>query len=273
MIYTNTKLTEGFQSEQKRVVIVGCARNVGSFLDKTLEKLIQIKNLFHADSRIVVAENDSTDNTKEILNKHANNITVLNYDGKVTSPLRAERLAFLRNELVNYAHTKFPKHDYLINADLDSVIHSINPTDVPKVLAKWEGKSWDALFANSQPYYDIWALRSKDLGCTVDCWDAQEHDPTKDIHKNILQYQKNIPRDADPILVDSAFGGFGIYRLSSTKNCKYDGLTRVCSMGYPDTSKCHKEICEHVPFHADMKRNGHGKLYIEPDLLISSQQY
>ncbi len=263
-------ITEGFQSQQKRVVIVGCARNVGSYLDKTLEKLVQIKNLFHTDSRIVVAENDSTDNTKEILRKHADNVTLLNYDGKVGSPLRTERLAYLRNELMDYAHKNYSNYDYIINADLDSVIHSLDPSDIPRTLKKWEGKPWDAVFANCHPYYDIWALRSKDIGCTVDCWDAVHHDPRGGINKHISQFQKNIPRDAEPILVDSAFGGFGIYRLSSTKDCKYNGRPRICSLGYSDVSKCYQELCEHVPFHEDMKRNGHGNLYIDPDLMLNS---
>ncbi len=266
-----TKKVEGFQSEQKRVVIVGCARNVGSFLDKTLDKLMQIKNLFHTDSRIVVAENDSTDNTKEILRKHADNVTLLNYDGKVGSPLRTERLAYLRNELMDYAHKNYPNYDYVINADLDSVTHSLNPSDVTRTLEKWEGKPWDALFANSQPYYDIWALRSKDIGCTVDCWDAVHHDTARDVDKHVSQFRKTISRDSEPMLVDSAFGGFGIYRLSSTKDCKYDGKTRVCSLGYSDVSKCNQELCEHVPFHEDMKRKGHGNLYIDPDLMVTSQ--
>ncbi len=269
---------ENFQNQNqgdKRVCIVGCARNIGQFIDKTMQKMRELKATFHPESRIIVAENDSTDDTKRILMDHAKedkNITILNYDGKVSMPLRTERLAFLRNELISHVNQNYPDCDYVINADLDIITHSLDVNKVHDVLRKMENTPWDALFANSQPYYyDIWALRSSKIGCEVDCWDAVHHNPSPDANvKYVNNYTKPIPTDASPFLVDSAFGGLGIYRMKSIKGSKYDGVTRFCTLGHSDVSKCNRECCEHVAFHADMKKNGHGNLYIVPELTVNS---
>jgi hypothetical protein len=64
-----------------------------------------------------------------------------------------------------------------------------------------------------------------------------------------------IPPLSEWIHVESAFGGFGIYKMESIKNLKYSGVNDT---GLP--------ICEHVPLNLDIGRAG-GKLFINPRLL------
>jgi hypothetical protein len=74
------------------------------------------------------------------------------------------------------------------------------------------------------------------------------------IDKYIINYPSNSPL----IPVISAFGGAGLYKLSSIGNVKYNG--------YEETH-LDKQICEHVPFNTALKNNG-CKLYINPKMLI-----
>lgn len=257
---------ENFESSE-RVCIVGCAKNISNHIRKSLDKLIEIKQLFHPESKIIIAENDSTDGTKEILDNYKHNIDVINYDGKVTMDHRTEKLAFLRNELINHVHKKYSHYNYIIIADLDNVIHDLNVQQFQHILQNWKNREWDALFSNSNPYYDIWALRSKDIGIDYDCWDAVHHDG--DTRKHVKKFQKNITFDSDAVEVDSAFNGFGIYKLASTKGCSYNGLTQNCSLNM--SSPCRKDTCEHVSFHNCLKQNG-AKLFILRDLMVKSQE-
>ena len=64
-----------------------------------------------------------------------------------------------------------------------------------------------------------------------------------------------IPKDSDWIPVDSAFGGFAIYRRSIMNfgECR----------GSLDNGK---EVCEHVAFHQDLRAAG-ARIYINPTLI------
>ena len=64
-----------------------------------------------------------------------------------------------------------------------------------------------------------------------------------------------IPKKSQWIEVDSAFGGFALYRPEAIGNALYEGLTAVGDA-----------ICEHVPFHAEMRKN-QKKLFINPNLI------
>jgi hypothetical protein len=48
------------------VIVVGCARNIEKYLDNTLNKINIIKELFKS-TNVIIFENDSTDNTLNIL--------------------------------------------------------------------------------------------------------------------------------------------------------------------------------------------------------------
>jgi glycosyltransferase involved in cell wall biosynthesis len=150
-----------------RMCIVGACRNVGHTLPNVLEKLEEMETWWK-ECKVVVYENDSTDNTASILNNWINNkpnrklIQESNLNSKY--PKRTERLAYIRNTLIGNVPTDF---DYCLMVDLDDVF--TNP------LSKEAFQScfalpfeWDAVAGNSPYYYDIWALRVKEL-CEFDC--------------------------------------------------------------------------------------------------------
>ncbi len=267
--------------DRYKVFITGCARNVGKTLEKSLNLLVNLRNLFSSESIFCFIENDSIDNTMQILEtfkSKENNVLVYSFNGLATKkPLRTDRLAFCRNFALNLVRTKYSNFDYYIVVDLDNIIIEETIQTIPKCFEINE--QWDALFANSLPkYYDIWALRSKNLGLTYDCWDAIRHhkyttsnpkiyNELKNMH--ITKFQTEINQNTNLIPVESAFNGLGIYCISALTDCKYIGIRSNCDFN-KSISECYNQCCEHVSFHKGMIDVGR-KLFIAPFLLVNAQ--
>jgi hypothetical protein len=81
----------------------------------------------------------------------------------------------------------------------------------------------------------------------------------------IGKWQVKIVENTEPIPVESAFGGMGIYRLKKTVGCKYVGRRTI-----PGTNMG-EHCCEHVPFHADMIKKHGARLFIYPSLVVETQ--
>lgn len=268
--------------KQYKVFLTGCARNNGRDLEAAFEKLLEIRSLFSDESVICIIENDSTDETGRLLDEFKatnENVLVYHFEGlSAKKPSRTDRLAFCRNFAANLALTKYANFDFFIAADLDNVLTAQTVTAIPKCLQL--GVAWDALFANSLPkYYDVWALRSKQLGLRYDCWDAITHDcqgglrsfvDAKQVH--VRRFQQYIDPTAPLIEVESAFNGLGIYRMAALRGCVYKGVTQSCSYAATAAAAgpCKYECCEHVSFHAGMVAAGR-KLFIAPFLLVNAQ--
>ena len=260
-----------------KVFFGGCARDNGSYIGKSLELIEEMRQLFSPESIICIVENDSTDNTVTQLRafeKAHSNVFIYKFDGlaqKITK--RTQRLAFCRNFIANLIQSNYNSFDYFINIDLDNILRDDTINGLKKCFEV--DKQWDALFANSQPvYYDIWALRSKELGITYDCWDQIHHNYQQGIPYSISKimhvkgFQQHISPSSDLIEVQSAFGGFGIYKIPAIRGCKYVGEITKCD--FNKSVPCNAECCEHVSFHHDMIGKNNAKLYIAPFLLVTA---
>ena len=266
--------------KQYKVFLTGCARNNGRDLELAFAKLLKIRALFSAESVICIIENDSTDETGRLLDefKAANeNVLVYHFEGLAAKKQsRTDRLAFCRNFAANLALSKYAGFDFFISADLDNILTAETVAAIPKCFQLED--EWDALFANSLPkYYDVWALRSKQLGLGYDCWDAITHDCQAGRRsfveakaQHVKQYQQYIDPSAPLIAVESAFNGLGIYRMDTLRGCVYKGITSECSYTEVAVGPCKYECCEHVSFHAAMIAAGK-KLFIAPFLLVNAQ--
>ena len=126
---------------------------------------------------------------------------------------------------------------------------------------------WGGIFASQrQGYYDVWALRHPKW-CPEDCWHQisqstrfvpwpfRGHVWTAAWKRYVGQRQVKIDPGHGPIEVDSAFGGFGIYKTSS-----------LCDAWYSGRDSSGREVCEHVAFNFGVRRSG-AKLYVMPALL------
>ena len=130
------------------------------------------------------------------------------------------------------------------------------------VISSWSRTDWDVVTANqSSRYYDIWALRHP-LWSPNDCWEQHEflkkYIKTPEVVNSYSLRSRmiKIPKDSDWIAVDSAFGGFAIYRSSLLLN----------DVNYEGTNDVGNIICEHVPFNRKIKELG-ARIFINTNLI------
>jgi hypothetical protein len=254
----------------KKIIICGCTKNSGSYLQSRIDLLHQIGTQF-LKYNILIYENDSTDNTVYILNRNKSSafdfITETNVLNKIQYPTLNQRVQILahgRNTLLNVVKTKYASYDLMIMIDLDNVLENFNPKTILNAFKY--GDDWAALTANCiGKYYDIWALRiHSNIWNPVihnllwteplehDCWFQIKNN----IHPQICikSYQSIIPIKMPLIPTTSSFGGLGIYKIKNIMNSSY---------------KCFNNSfieCEHISFHKSIS----GKMYICPSLLVHS---
>lgn len=249
----------------KRAIVVGLAKNVEGSLARVLNNFDSISEIF-SDSFAVIVENDSTDGTKSILQSWTNSrkAVLVELDGiDIRFPERTERIAYARNcylEIIN--NSELREFDYLIVLDMDT------PNTAPLNIADFthaiefleETPDAAAVFSNNVPiYYDIWALREKSWS-PGDCWREVENTQSSlgyqhAVERHVRSKQIFIDPTREPIEVDSAFGGLGVYKLSYALQSSYVGRD---ADGSP--------VCEHVTYHKRMRDLGK-HLYILPSLL------
>jgi hypothetical protein len=242
-------------------VFVGAARNCARDLGAALDRWDALATLFDV-SLFFVAENDSTDGTKEILARWGAGDArrrVLTLDGLDASGLtRPCKIAAARNRLLDAvrADVQARTADYLIVMDLDDASLAISPRRLARCMAF---PGWDALFANQLFYYaDIWALRDahRSPDDFVHRIEATPHGWRRRLARWYHLHWRNRPIGPfrRPIPVVSAFGGFGIYRLPMALNAAYAGTANG------------RDICEHVPYHEALVAAG-GRLFLHPALI------
>jgi hypothetical protein len=267
---------------QKRVIFAGIARDCEKFLPNVLVKISQLSEIFK-ESAFIFIENDSQDLTKKILNdwgQDKNNSTLLNMDGLGQLPIRTLRLEYLRNTYIEFINQNnvLSNFDYLVTLDMDDVnTRGLNiERFIESVQFLGEAEDRAAVFANQEGiYYDVWALRHKEL-CPGDIWEEVLDFVDKFKVSDLEAYQKTFQnriltfdKTRDYIEVDSAFGGFGIYKLSYVLNNPNPYLgSKVKILMSPEKKVLisRMQVCEHVHFHRGIQAIG-GKLFINPALI------
>ncbi len=251
--------------ETDELVILGICRDVGEPLTENLERLRLAFNDF-SKVHVRVVESDSSDSTVEVLHRYKANIPNFDFESlgmlESTIPDRWERIAFCRNRAAELLLSDFRLRNckWVVVADLDGINSEITPR---AAISSWSRTDWDVCTANQgAPYYDVFALRHPTWSPN-DCWRYESELIEKGTHPivarevAIYSRQKLIPIDAEWVPVDSAFGGLAIYKKEFYLFGKYlgkkgDGV----------------RICEHVPFHEDLKAAG-ARIYINPALINS----
>jgi hypothetical protein len=251
--------------EEARVLVAGVARNCGRSLPATVSALERATTGFKSREFLII-ESDSTDDTVEKL-------AALEARGRIAYwslgnlkaqfSLRTERIAHCRNQIVAHVRNREVQDlDFVILADLDGVNSNVTRDAIEDGWRRDE--PWDVLTANQREfYYDIWALRHH-YWSPVDCWEAaRELEPLFGRRTArrlaVTSKQVRIQAGAGLIEVESAFGGLGIYTAEAYSAGTYTG-----------TKGDGEELCEHVPFHAELRARGF-RIYINPALLNTTQ--
>lgn len=254
------------------VLVTGVTKNTANYILKTLNNMLSIARKFRK-AHIIIYENDSKDRTLKILkqfqSKHSKIMTVLT-EKNVRHMSRTKRIAYARNKVLDHITEHYQNFEFVINMDTDDVgnrkIHNLEPCFEPKNL-----KKWDMLGAVTPRYYDIWALRTKELN--YNCHDAVRHAEQRGVPHHIADrmYVKQLQTDYRPlnslIRVLSCFNGFAIYKMEKIKDCRYNGEHIKCKR-HSNRTPCMANDCEHVAFHRDMRDKHDAKLFINTHLQL-----
>ena len=250
-------------------LIVGTIRNCQRQIFNTVECLD--RGLYFANRiEYFFVESDSDDNTLDSLKKLSRKKNNFRFEsfGRLRKklPIHTQRLALCRNKCIE--ELKSDKNnwvEYLIVVDTDGVCRNINSHVIKECISS---DGWSAYTANVKgAYYDIWALRHN-IWSPNDCWQSTKEELNIGLSrfesesKNVYSRMIKIDSFKKNIAVDSAFGGFAIYKKSGIPDdAKYIGL-----------SKNGEKICEHISFHNSIKKN-QGSIFINPKLIIGPSPY
>ncbi len=233
--FLNNHLT--FNSKiNKDILFLGITRDSATYIESSILNLRKIGNMFNGYD-ILIYENDSTDNTLEILDKNKINylsekLNLEKYSGDNPPPTLLQNMAYYRAKIREEALKQ--KFDYYCIVDFDIV--KVN----------WDGffdcfnYNIDIMCANSQIFTKVGEYNL----CLY--YDYFAHRDIGQIEANqqlSIRYAASFAESPfnGVLNVDSAFGGMTIYSREAFESGQYDLNT---------------EVCEHVPFHKSIRDAG-----------------
>jgi hypothetical protein len=251
-----SKIIDGIQyTKNQKIILLSLVRDCGDLVYKNIETLKLFLDTFFLDYRILLLENDSSDNTKKELEKINNNkIFTLTYNfnrpkfGPIKSFERIKALSEYRNILKDKIQEIDMVSDYIIVLDFDfqdistdGILNSFGWISNNLNIKAVAGNSFQYQLLNKNDKtknlwnYDSWAYRGS--------WWQDFHKifpaPNNSVDPMLWFGLFILPRGSSPIQVNSAFGGCCIYES------KY-----YCN----NEIKYRAEDCEHVCLHYDLKQ-------------------
>jgi hypothetical protein len=263
--------------KNKSIIFCSIVRDAESVLNRNIQCLHRTGSLFK-DYEIFIYENDSIDNTVEILRQNKSNklnyISETRQDKDYVAKIisgedrwhfnRCNILAECRNKYLTYINNLEKKFDYICVVDLDvcggwsyiGIAHGIFTLESNDlyaavtsygVLAEHSGKiNLESIPNKNYLMYDTLAFRPKN-------WKSG-------IHMNSLYVFNNIhlSRGQDPFEVQSNFGGMAIYKKNHLLNKQYKAKQWQEGFTDPDHVMLNKEIID----------SGY-KILLDPSMIVS----
>lgn len=221
------------------VVICGVVKNAAKHLRDNIERAIELGK--RCDKYIIVLyENNSTDNTKSILTSFQTKpeVKILSEDidsetlkekskvwayTKITGsdhPCRIEQISNARNKLLNELQKdSYDDFNYVVMIDFDSYMFSIDGILDSLRLVKENHNR--VIYANSEKYYDYYALRSAHCEYNLFGPELMGEYFWKLMSKQPLQIN---PNQSTLVQVYSAFNGIGVYAKDVFSSHHYEVL-------------------------------------------------
>ena len=261
-------------AKTKRVVIASLCRNVKKSIELARTRLEKIGEAF-GDYKIILFENDSTDGTRKALikwTKENNRVILLDccefgpcdcklkykhgYDLGALSTSRMKKMAFYRNQYLDYTKKHFRDFDYLLVYDfdldggiyLDGLISNFDPR------LNWDMVCSTGLVSVPQLNILLGGESKPNMYDTIAFLDLNDnwYKKSEMRKEQILLNNKLKKIGSDLIPIRSGFNGMAIYKINSIKDTRYDFKTR----------------CEHIDLHKNMFEKGFSKIFLSPNLLL-----
>jgi hypothetical protein len=254
-------------AKQNTIVITALVRNNESSFNFT-KKAIELIGSVFKEYKVILFENDSDDDTRNLLNTWAKenpHVTLLdccalgncscilsrqpNYHIGVLSEERQTRMQNYRNLILEHVRINFSHFNLLLVCDFD-----LNA--IPSMKGLYDilesPTPWDAVFCNGRTSIP------GTFGAIALCYDGLAYVPLKrrlssdkpaklfKIMHQILNMNLDLASSKNNLLeVVSAFNGYGIYKMPSILPHSYDG----------------EHYCEHINIHKKMHNAG-ARLFI-----------
>ena len=247
------------------IAVVGIVKDSAKTLYDDYSRLKTSLSVFRTTKWFVVESNSSDSTLDELSSIKSNDpnfdfISLGNIQEKGES--RTIGMAHARNCYLKEIResAKYQNVDLVVVVDFNGLNNLISKESIASCFRR---DDWDVCFANqTKKYYDIWALRHS-LWSPNDCWNQHaffrkySKFPELALYSSVQSRMIHIPSSEEWIEVDSAFGGFAIYRRKAISDGLYSGLT--------DAGLA---ICEHVPLNLHLRSKGF-RLLINPALINS----
>jgi hypothetical protein len=250
----------------KNIIIAALARDCEKSLPMMIELIEQLR-LHFVWSHVVIVENDSKDNTKEVLKgwkKKSQNVEIISQDfGTITIPneskgepkplvsfYRIEKMAMYRNLYMDFIKELEHSIDNVVIIDVDLQFFSIDK--IINAIIECDGNN-GAIFANgvtiktlfgkiySRLFYDVFAVYEYPLKEEFSFTEKTLFKTLKNVGNKVKQNKKY------PVI--SAFGGVGIYNYNAISNLQYEALRNPLNKN--------EAICEHIPFNSQIVKLGY----------------
>ena len=257
------------------VIIYGSIRNIENDFFTSFLNLDILSEMFN-EVYIIIFENDSTDKTRELLQEWYNishpkikKHLILKNNLDNFYPLRAHRLAYCRNCILNYIVDNNLHHfyEYAIHCDLDDRFWSIN-FDSIKTCFQYDSAEWDVMTCvnKNRSYYDFWALRCDKSWFNINIFSCNANNI--DYNTKISGFENLLKNTSGLISTTSSFNGLGIYKVSSLINCRYNAKYE-CSTCNGSNRGCWEDN-DHIGLHKQIVNNN-GKIFINNLMFIQTR--
>ena len=262
------------------VIIYGTIRDIEQHFIKSFTNIDLLCTLFN-NVYIIIFENDSLDNTRNLLTNWASysNVNIIKHlilenNLNINFPLRAHRLAYCRNQILNYIFDNKlnQSYQYAIHCDLDDRFWSLDYDSICNCF-QYDLNTWDAMFPinTNYSYYDFWALRCSQtwFNKNIFCCEIENNENCKEFENHVLDLCTFLEKNKNSLInVSSAFNGIGIYKINSLQNCRYNA-NYECNSCIGQKLGCIEDN-DHIGLHKSMIFNN-CKLFINTKMIIENK--
>lgn len=246
-------ITQGLSTAKgSTIVICGLGRNISRNIASKRTEIEELGSYFD-DYRVVIVSNNNTDDTLSKLNEWAaenprvhiitpksdNFVPVAEtvdeqptlQDKRAVHNHRIRRMANLREHYLNHVKIHYSSASYMLVMDLDIDGHA----DTKGFLSNFVKTDWSAVFVNGMVSRLFgWIYRPYDSLAFVSHRTHPNAIPTQEL-RGIQLTRMSMRTDSQWVEVESAFGGYGLYKVADVLNASY--LTQD------------EANCEHHTFH------------------------
>jgi len=262
--------------KKQNIIIYGTIRDIENEFLASFTNIDLISDLFNT-VYIIILENDSKDNTRQLLknwyentiNKNISKFIILKDNLDDYYPLRAHRLAYCRNLILNYIsdNNLHLKCNYAIHCDLDNRFWSVDLNSICNTF-QYDLNNWSmqSCVSKNRTYYDFWALRYENSWFNINIFSCDANNV--DYNTKINEFETLLKNTNELIPTTSSFNGMAIYHMNSLINCRYNAEYK-CKKCNNINRGCWEDN-DHIGLHKQMINNS-CKLFINNKLTLISR--